>query len=273
MAVKRKPSRRLRHRGAGGAAASIAARLPRHGLARVLSKFGVCSRTQAQVLIRAGRVRVDGRVVSDPETPTDADSANITLDGVPVAAAEKIYLVLNKPRGYVTTARDERGRDTVYTLLQGAGLPWLGPAGRLDKASEGLLLLSNDGAWAARLTDPESQLHKTYHVQIDTLPEDGLPARLLAGIDDAGEHLAVKSARELRRGAKNAWLEIVLDEGRNRQIRRLLAAFDIHVLRLVRVAIGPLALGGLAQGKWRALTVAEVEALGGATSMRSPPST
>ncbi|HXR63651.1 MAG TPA: pseudouridine synthase [Rudaea sp.] len=273
MAVKRKPSPRWRHRGASGAAASIAARPPRHGLARVLSKFGVCSRTQAQALIRAGRVRVDGCVVSDPETPTDAGSANITLDGVPVAAAEKIYLMLNKPRGYVTTARDERGRDTVYTLLQGAGLPWLGPAGRLDKASEGLLLLSNDGAWAARLTDPATHLDKTYHVQVDTLPEESLPARLLAGIEDAGEHLAAKSARELRRGAKNAWLQIVLDEGRNRQIRRLLAAFDINVLRLVRVAIGPLELGTLAQGKWRALTPAEVEALGTARSIRLPPST
>ncbi len=231
----------------------------------MLSKFGVCSRTQAQILIRAGRVCVDGRVASDPETPTDARLARITLDGVPVAASKKIFLMLNKPRGYVTTARDERGRDTVYTLLQDADLPWLGPVGRLDKASEGLLLLSNDSAWAARLTDPASHLHKTYHVQIDALPDSGLLRRLRVGIDDAGERLAAKSVRELRRGAKNAWLEIVLDEGRNRHIRRLLAAFDIDVLRLVRVAIGPLALGDLASGKWRLLTLAEVEALGSAT--------
>jgi 23S rRNA pseudouridine2605 synthase len=236
----------------------------------VLSKIGVCSRTQAQALIRSGRVCVDGRIVNDPEAPTDARVARITLDGAALAVAEKIYLMLNKPRGHVTTARDEHGRDTVYTLLHGAGLPWLGPVGRLDKASEGLLLLSNDSAWAARLTDPASHLDKTYHVQIDTLPDSDLPARLLEGIDDAGEHLAAKSVRELRRGAKNAWLELVLDEGRNRQIRRLLTAFDIDVLRLVRVAIGPLALGDLVQGKWRALTVAEVQALGAAVSSPAP---
>jgi len=270
MAVKRNPSAQLRHRGAGSAATPAAAQVPRHGLARVLSKIGVCSRTQAQVLIRAGRVRIDGRIIIDPEAPTDAQTAHITLDGATLAAAQKRYLMLNKPRGYVTTARDEHGRDTVYTLLQGAGLPWLGPVGRLDKASEGLLLLSNDSAWAARLTDPDSQLDKTYHVQIDTLPESDLLVRLEQGIDDAGALLAAKSVRELRRGAKNAWLEIVLDEGRNRQIRRLLAAFGINVLRLVRVAIGALALGDLAQGKWRALTVAEVEALTTGTSLPSP---
>jgi len=237
---------------------------PRYGLARILSKFGVCSRTQAQALIRAGRVRVDGRIARDPEAPTDARLMRITLDGAALEAAKKIYLMLNKPRGYVTTARDERGRDTVYTLIQDGDLPWLAPVGRLDKASEGLLLLSNDSAWAARLTDPESHLDKTYHVQIDTRPDSELLQQLRAGIDDAGEHLAAKAVRELRRGAKNAWLEVVLDEGRNRQIRRLLAAFDIGVLRLVRVAIGSLPLGDLAGGKWRALTIPEVDALGSA---------
>lgn len=264
MAVKRTPSVRWRHRGASVAAKPTAAPAPRYGLARVLSKLGVCSRTQAQALIRAGRVRVDGRIVRDPEAPADARLERITLDGTAVAAVDKIYLMLNKPRGYVTTARDERGRDTVYTLLEDEDLPWLAPAGRLDKASEGLLLLSNDSAWAAHLTDPESHLDKTYHVQIDTRPDSDLLQRLRAGIDDAGERLTVKAVRELRRGTKNAWLEIVLDEGRNRQIRRLLAAFDIGVLRLVRVSIGSLPLGDLAAGKWRALTKAEVDALGSA---------
>ena len=269
MASKRNPSPRVRHRRAGDAAkAAAAARLPRHGLARVLSKYGICSRTQAQALIRAGRVRVDGRVVSDPDARTDARSARITLDDAAVAAAQRLYLMLNKPRGYVTTARDERGRDTVYTLLQDAGLPWLGPVGRLDKASEGLLLLSNDSEWAARITDPASALDKTYHVQIDVLPDPGLLARLRAGVDAGDEHLAAKSVRELRRGARNAWLEIVLDEGRNRQIRRLLAAFDIGVLRLVRVAIGNLALGDLQRGRWRALSAAEARAL---AELRSCP--
>jgi 23S rRNA pseudouridine2605 synthase len=111
------------------------------------------------------------------------------------------------------------------------------------------------------LTDPASHLDKTYHVQIDMLPGGDLLQRLQAGVDDRGERLCAKSVRELRRGDKNAWLEIVLDEGRNRQIRRLLAALEIHVLRLVRVAIGPLALGDLAKGQWRVLGAEEVESL------------
>jgi 23S rRNA pseudouridine2605 synthase len=255
MMIKRSASPQPRHRRPPGEPA------PRYGLARVLSKRGVCSRTRAQALIRAGRVRVDGRIVRDPQAPTDARTARISVDDAAVDAAEKVYLMLNKPRGYVTTASDERRRETVYALLAGAGLPWIAPVGRLDKASEGLLLFSNDSAWAARLTDPAAQVDKTYHVQIDALPDADLLQRLRAGTGDGSERLAVKSARELRRGARNAWLQIELDEGRNRQIRRLLAAFDIAVLRLVRVAIGPLALGGLAKGKWRALTTDEIVAL------------
>jgi 23S rRNA pseudouridine2605 synthase len=241
--------------------------VPRHGLARVLSKLGICSRTQAQALVRAGRVRVNGRIEHDPEAPTDAQRDHITLDDSAIAAIEKVYIMLNKPRGYVTTASDEQGRDTVYTLLQGGNFPWLAPVGRLDKASGGLLLFSNDSVWAARMTDPESHLDKTYHVQIDALPDGALLDRLRAGIDDGGETLAVKSAIELRRGEKNAWLEIVLDEGRNRQIRRLLAAFDIQVVRLVRVAVGALALGDLAKGKWRVLSGAEAQMLGGVAEL------
>ena len=235
----------------------------RHGLARVLSKQGICSRSQAQELVRAGRVRVNGRVVRDPETPIDSVRDRILLDDKEIVAREKIYLALNKPRGYVTTASDERGRETVYDLLDDgpealATNRWLAPVGRLDKASEGLLLFSNDSVWAARLTDPASHLDKTYHVQIDALADVDLLTRLREGIVDAGERLALKSVRELRRGEKNSWLEIVLDEGRNRQIRRVLAAFDINVLRLVRVAIGPIALGDLGKGQTRALIETEL---------------
>jgi 23S rRNA pseudouridine2605 synthase len=236
-------------------------RAVRHGIARVLSKLGVCSRTQAAAHVRAGRVAVNGRVVRDVETPVDAQRDRIELDGVRVLASERVYLMLNKPRGYVTSASDERGRETVYALLAESGLPWVAPVGRLDKASEGLLLLSNDSVWAARITAPESRLDKTYHVQIDRLPDAALIEALLVGIEDGGERLGVKSVRELRRGGKTAWLEIVLDEGRNRQIRRLLAALDVGVLRLVRVAIGTLALGTLRKGESRALDAAEQQAL------------
>ena len=211
--------------------------------------------------MRDGRVAVNGRVVRDPEKATDEARDRILLDGVEIRASERVYLMLNKPRGYVTTASDERGRETVYALLAGAALPWLAPVGRLDKASEGLLLMTNDSVWAARVTAPESHLDKTYHVQIDRLPDAALLDALRDGVDENGERLAVKAVRELRRGEKTAWLEIVLDEGRNRQIRRLLAALGVGVLRLVRVAIGTLELGSLRKGETRPLDAAERLAL------------
>lgn len=234
---------------------------PRHGLARVISKRGYCSRSQAENLVRAGKVALNGRIVRDPEAPTDALQDCIAIDGVDIAASVPLWIMLHKPRGLVTTAQDERGRDTVYALLADADLPWLAPVGRLDKASEGLLLFTNDSAAAARLLAPESHISKIYHVHIDTLPDESLLQRLRIGVVDAGEHLGIGRVRELRRGERNAWLEVILDEGKNRQIRRVLAAQDVEVLRLVRVGIGPLALGDLKKGEWRHLSAAEIIAL------------
>ncbi len=233
----------------------------RHGIARVLSKQGVCSRTLAAAWVVAGRVAVNGRIVRDPEFPVRQGVDAIAVDGRPLAAQAPVYLALNKPRGLVTTASDERGRDTVYRCLEGAGLPWLAPVGRLDQASEGLLLMSNDPAWAAAITDPATGPDKTYHVQVDAVPDAATLSALQAGTVDAGERLTAKAADLLRTGGKTAWLEIVLDEGRNRQIRRLLAAHGLGTLRLVRVAIGPVALGPLAKGAWRHLTDGEISAL------------
>lgn len=234
---------------------------PRHGLARVLSKHGICSRTQAAQWIADGRVRVDGEVIRDPEFPVDRTRQRVAVDGRDLDAAPRLYLMLNKPRGLVTTASDERGRDTVYRCLDGAGLPWLAPVGRLDKASEGLLLFCNDPEWAARITDPASGPDKSYHVQVDTIPGAPLLAALEAGCEVDGERLRAKHVELLRTGTRNAWLAITLDEGRNRQIRRLLSAFDVGVLRLVRVGVGGLALGELAKGQWRMLAPGEVDAL------------
>jgi 23S rRNA pseudouridine2605 synthase len=169
--------------------------------------------------------------------------------------------MLNKPRGLTTTRCDEQGRDTVYRCLEGSDLPWLAPVGRLDRASEGLLLFSNDPAWAAALLSPAAEVDKTYHVQIDRPGDAALLTRIQAGATIAGEHLSCKALRVLRSGEQNCWLEIVLDEGRNRQIRRLLEAFGIKVLRLVRVAIGPIALGQLPKGQWRRLHDDEVSRL------------
>lgn len=184
--------------------------------------------------------------------------------------------MLNKPRGVVTTVRDEQGRDTVYRCFDGAGLPWLAPVGRLDKASEGLLLFSNDPQWAAAVTDPATGPDKTYHVQVDCRPDALQLARMHDGVADTdpegdGSLLRAKQVRVLREGERYAWLEIVLDEGRNRQIRRLLAALEIGVLRLVRVAIGPLAMGELGKGSWRLLSAAEVRALAPAAQAASAP--
>ena len=226
------------------------------GLARALSKLGFCSRSQAAKLIRAGRVRLNGVERRDPETPVRLGPDRIEVDGDAVSAESKYYIMANKPRGVVTTAADEKGRRTVYSLLN-EGLPWVGPIGRLDKASEGLLLLTNDSEWAASISDPGSHLDKTYHVQVAALVSGTLINELDRGVLAGGELLRAKSARVLRTGEKNTWLEIVLDEGKNRQIRRMFEHFGIEVLRLVRVAIGPLTLGQLAKGESRALTSGE----------------
>ncbi|MGH9680194.1 MAG: pseudouridine synthase, partial [Candidatus Acidiferrales bacterium] len=233
----------------------------RVGLARALSKLGYCSRSRSAELIRAGRVQLNGAPRKDPEAPVLLNRDRISVDGQVVQSESKLYLMLNKPRGVVTTASDEKGRETVYSCL-GEGLPWVGPVGRLDKASEGLLLLSNDSEWAARISDPETHLDKTYHVQISKLADENLVAALIRGVHTGSDEvLRAKHARILRTGERNTWLEIVLDEGKNRQIRRMFEGLAIEVLRLIRTAIGPLPLGQLAKGKFRALTSAEKRSL------------
>jgi 23S rRNA pseudouridine2605 synthase len=229
----------------------------RVGLARALSKLGFCSRTNAAELIRAGNVRLNGAVRRDPETPVQIEKDRIEVDGKRIGVAEKIYIILNKPRGIVTTASDEKGRETVYDLLD-RNSKWLAPVGRLDKASEGLLLLTNNSEWAARITDPETHLDKTYRVQIGAIANDVLLQKLENGVTTSdGEFLSAKRVKILRGGEKNSWIDIILDEGKNRQIRKMLEYFGIEVLRLIRIAIGPLALGDLAKGKHRALTAEE----------------
>ena len=233
----------------------------RTGLARALSKLGICSRSEAWKLIKSGRVRVNGVAQRDAERPVSIDCDRIEVDDETVIHEQRIYLMLNKPRGLITTVSDERGRETVFSCFADAKLPRIFPAGRLDKASEGLLLFTNDSAWAHALTAPASNIDKTYHVQIDRVADEALAQRLQTGVMEAGDLLKTKQVSVLRTGEKNSWLEIVLDEGKNRHIRRLLAALDIKVLRLVRIAIGPLQLGSLRKGEFRALTPMEIKSL------------
>jgi 23S rRNA pseudouridine2605 synthase len=230
-------------------------------VARAISKRGLGSRTQAAQWVREGRIRVNGKVVHDAEFPVRPGLDRVEVDEQECLTATRLVLMLNKPRGLVTTRQDERGRDTVFRCFANAALPWLAPVGRLDKASEGLLLFSNDPAWAARISDPKAGPEKTYHVQVDCLPNQALLATIRRGVVLDGERLSAVSVRQLRSGARNAWLELVLDAGRNRQIRRLLAAFDVSVLRLVRVAVGPLSLGALPKGQWRTLSSKEIASL------------
>ncbi|MGD9583344.1 MAG: pseudouridine synthase [Lysobacterales bacterium] len=231
----------------------------RHGLARILSKRGIVSRSQAALWVRAGRVRVDGRVQHDPDMATAVD-ARIEIDGAIAAPCERVYLAMNKPRGLLCTRSDERGRATVYSCLDAQLGQWLAPVGRLDQASEGLLLWSNDPEWAAAITDPHCAIEKTYHVQVRPPPTPAQIAALVSGVAVMAVALPwrARSARLIRSGGKTAWLEIVLDEGRNRQIRRMLEALDLCVERLIRVAIGRVVLGDLAKGQTRALSDAEV---------------
>jgi 23S rRNA pseudouridine2605 synthase len=242
----------------------------RVGVARALSKLGIASRTVAAQWVRDGRVTVNGKIVHDPDTPIAPERDRLCVDEQPVRAAEKRYVMLNKPRGLVTTARDERGRATVYSCFSDPQDQGLAPVGRLDKASEGLLFFTNDTEWANRLLDPAAHLSKVYHVQIDSHADEEQLNKMRDGVRlEDRSLLRVSAVRVLRSGGKNCWLEITLHEGKNRQIRRLLEALQLKVMRLVRVAIGPVKLGTLAKGQSRALTAGELNAIAAVLGGRS----
>lgn len=233
------------------------------GLARALSKMGIASRTTAAVLIEAGRVSVNGQVLRNPEARINMVRDRIALDNILLSEIPKRYIAVNKPRGLVTTASDEQDRATVYACLsEDDQRAWLAPVGRLDKASEGLIFFTNDTVWAQRILDPTSHLSKTYHVQVSRLFNEDDVAQLQRGVVlDGGILARAEQVRVLRSGQKNCWLEIVLHQGINRQIRRMLAVRDAAVLRLIRVAIGPVALGKLPKGQSRPLTEDELKSL------------
>jgi 23S rRNA pseudouridine2605 synthase len=244
-----------RRGGAGGPGPSAQV-----SLARALSKLGWCSRSEARPLIESGRVSVDGAAVRNPDQRVDMRRSRIAVDGRTVRAESQVYLMLHKPRDWVTTTSDEHGRSTVYELLPD-GLPRVVAVGRLDLDSEGLLLFTNDTRWADRITDPRSHLDKVYHVRVRRAPDDAAVAAMLDGVDAGrGEVLRLKGVQPVQRRG-GTWLEVVLDEGRNRQIRRVFEAVGVDIEQLVRVSVGPVQLGDLGPGMWRMLTPEERQAL------------
>jgi len=228
-------------------------------LPRALSKLGYCSRKQAEKLIHEGKVFVNGELIKDVHKRVNLNKDTISVENKVIAETKKIYIALNKPRGLVTTLSDEKNRQTVFQCFADSDLPYIFPVGRLDKASEGLLLFTNDTEWANCILNPENHIEKKYHVQIDRIADEDLIKKLIKGCYDEGEFLNVKDAKIIRFGKKNSWLEIVLDEGKNRHVRRLLSHFGVNVLRLIRISIGQIKLGNLAKGKYRYLTDNEIK--------------
>ncbi len=235
-------------------------RPPLKTLERVLSKAGLGSRTDARSWIGAGRVRVNGRVVQTPDQWVDMERDRVTLDGHPVRGARRVYLLLYKPKGYLTTYSDPEGRPTVYDLMRDAGA-WVIPVGRLDLDTTGLLIMTNDTEFAERLTNPEYKVPKTYQAKCAGRLTDEQIARLRAGVDLSDGPTRPAQAERLRDSGKYTHIEIVIAEGRNRQVRRMLEAIGSKVIKLVRIAIGPVRIGNLEIGKWRHLTAAEVRLL------------
>jgi 23S rRNA pseudouridine2605 synthase len=235
---------------------------PLKTLERVLSKAGVGSRTDAARWVRAGRVKVNNRVVRDPDHWVDMERDRVRLDGRPLQARERLYLLLYKPAGYLTTYRDPQGRPTVYDLIADAGA-FVSPVGRLDLDTSGLLLMTNDTQLAERVTNPDSHVPKTYLVKASTLLTDEQLQQLRDGIELSDGPTRPARVARVRDSAKYTHFEITLTEGRNRQVRRMVETLGATVLKLVRVKIGPISIGTLPIGKWRPLTPREVHALKG----------
>lgn len=233
-------------------------------LHRALSKLGWGSRAQAWGWIRAGEVRVEGRVVTDPLTWVDLDRQQITRNDQAAppgqAVRPSLTLALNKPRGILTTRQDERGRRTVYDLLP-PDLPWIFPVGRLDADSEGLLILTTDSALSVYLTEPEHHIPRTYHVTVAGQPAPAALERLRHGVDLRDGPTRPAGVRLLESRKDRSVLEMILIEGRNRQVRRMTAAVGHRVRRLRRVAIGKYELGDLPSGAYRLLEDADREGL------------
>jgi pseudouridine synthase len=232
---------------------------PLKTIERVISKAGLGSRMDAREWIRAGRVAVNGRVVRDPDLWIDLQRDRVRVDNRPLAARQRVYLLLYKPAGYLTTYRDPKGRPTVYDLIADVG-SFVVPVGRLDLDTSGLLLMTNDTQFAERITNPESHVPKTYRVKTSPLLTDAQLQQLRDGIELADGPTRPAPVRRIRDSARHTHFEITLTEGRNRQVRRMVEALGAKVVELVRVKIGAIGIGTVAMGRWRRLTAREIEA-------------
>ena len=229
-------------------------------LERLFSRAGIASRTQARSWIGAGRVRINGKVVQNPDHWVDLERDRVTLDGKPLHSARKVYLLMYKPRGCLTTLKDPDGRPTVYDLLPESA-PWVVPVGRLDLDTSGLLILTNDTNFADAIASPERKVPKTYLVKASRHLDEECLDRLRAGVLLSDGPTRPASVQRVRDSEKYTFLEITITEGRNRQVRRMLEAVGSKVLKLVRTAIGTIRIGDLPIGSTRELTPDEVRAL------------
>lgn len=229
-------------------------------LDRVISKAGLGSRTEARSWIGAGRVRVNGKLIQTPDHWVDLRRDKVTLDGKRVAKAQLRYILLYKPKGYITSYGDPEGRPTVYDLIKNVD-QFVGTVGRLDFDTSGLLLLTNDHMLAEVLTNPEHNVSKTYLVKVSTLLTNAQLAQLAQGVELSDGPTRPALVRRVRDSEKYTFLELTVSEGRNRQVRRMIEALNAKVLKLVRTKLGPLTLEGLQIGEWRELTPAEVARL------------
>lgn len=226
-------------------------------LERALSKLGIASRTHARQWIEAGRISVDGTVIRNPLQPTIPERARILLDGQPIVREEKRIIALHKPRGCVTTTHDPQGRPTVYSFVGDLNVHVV-PVGRLDFATSGLLLLTNDTRLADQLTDPRSGVVRTYVVELRGQVEDAALQRWRDGVEDDGERLQVARLELRKRSGRETTVIVQLTEGKNREIRRLAAAVGSEVQRLKRIAYGGVVLGDLPAGHWREVEPGEL---------------
>lgn len=229
---------------------------------RLLSKLGIASRATGSDWVRAGRVRVNGRVVHDPETWVAWPGDTVSIDERPIRASEMRFFVFHKPKGVITTHSDDKGRKTIFDVLP-PDLGYLHAVGRLDQATSGLLLLTNDTALSSFLTDPAHAVVRTYLVSVRGELGAAQAARAVDGVIDADEHLHVDAVRIQKLSGRESHLEVRMTQGRNRELRRLFKALGHEVTRLRRVRYGPFELGDLAPGAWHEIPIEEArKALG-----------